>query len=209
MTLRRTCALVITLLATTLPSTGISQTAADEVEQLLTDLDALVIGTQVSMRCSLYDSSLAYLTPLEATGAEIRMREIEATLRDRVDGLAEQISEMRAEANAIACGAPGLEPFLDFNRQTASDVIDIGLFAWRSIDIAQCSYFVDDEFFAAAQRAKDAGEALDLSGDPERAAYVQQTAQAWTTVFADNCFNLSFQPAPTLLGLVALALPVS
>lgn len=209
MTPRRRCAFAFALLASALPLVAQAQSADEEIAQLMTDLDALIIGTQVTVRCSLYDFTLRYLTPLEASGAEIRMREIEAALSERIEGLAEQISEMRAEANAIACGSAGLEPFLDFNRQIAKDVTDIALSAWRTIEIEQCAYFVDNDFLAAVHRAKEAGEALDLSGDPERAAYVQQTAQAWTMLFAENCFNLSFEPAATLPGLVALALPSS
>lgn len=206
---RRTCALALMLLAAALPSIAVAQTEEEEIEQILTDLDALIIGTQVTTRCALYDSTLAYLTPVEATGAEIRIREIEAALAEVVEGLADQISEMRAEANSIECGSAGLEPFLDFNRQIAGDVTDIALVAWQAIDIEQCSYFVDDDFLAAAGRAEAEAETVDLSSDPERAAYVQQTAQAWVMLFAENCFNLAFEPALTLPGLVALSLPSS
>lgn len=208
MMLRRTCAFAIMLLAGALPVAVAAQSdTGDEIQQMLTDLDALIIGTQVTTRCALYDSTLTYLTPLEATGAEIRIRELEAALAGEVEGLADQVSAMRAEANAIACGAEGLEPFLDFNRQTADDVIDIALLAWETIEIEQCAYFADDEFLAASRRAKASTDRVDLSGDPERAAYVQQTAQAWAMLFAENCFNLTFEPTQTLPGLVALALP--
>ncbi|WP_196259064.1 hypothetical protein [Pelagibacterium limicola] len=174
---------------------------------MLTDLDALIIGTQVTTRCALYDSRLSYLTPLEATGVEIRILELEAALATEIEDLADETSAMRAEANSIACGSEGLEPFLDFNRQVAADVIDIALVAWQAIEIERCSYFVDDDFLAATGRAKVQGAAVDLSRDPERARYITEMAQAWVNLFAENCFNLSFEPTQRLPGLIALALP--
>lgn len=204
---RRTWALTLSLLLVASPSTGWAQSGEGEIEQMLTDLDALIIGTQVTTRCTLYDSTLTYLTPLEATAAEIRIREIESILAGTVEELADQVSLMRAEANAIECGSPGLQPFLDFNRQVANDITDIALVAWQSINIEQCAYFVDDDLLAAAGRAKAEAAGVDLSGDPERAAYVQEMAQVWVILFAENCFNLTFEPARTLPGLIALALP--
>lgn len=208
MTMRRTCALSLIVLASALPSAALSQTADDEIEQMLTDLDAMVIGTQVTTRCALYDSTLVYLTPLEAVAVEIRKREIETALGGAIEGLAEQLSVMRDEANAIACGAPGLEPFLDFNRQIARDVTDIALIAWQSIDIDRCVYFADDAFMAAVGRAKTTRPGTDLDADPGRTAYLTEMAQAWVNLFGENCFNLGFEPTQTLPGLIALALPI-
>ncbi len=207
MTPRRPMALAMLLMALVLPSAAHGQEADDEIEQLVTDLDALIIGTQVTTRCALFDSSIEYLTPLEVTGAEIRKRELETALSGQIENFADQVSEMRAEANAIPCGSQGLVPFLDFNRQIARDVRDIALVAWQSIEIEQCAYFVDDGFLAAVERAKAASETLDLSGDPARATYVEETGAAWAALFADNCFNLGFEPTQTLPGLIALALP--
>jgi hypothetical protein len=209
MTSRWTRIFIVLLLGYLLASVASAQTTDDEVEQMLTDLDALIIGTQVTTRCALYDSSLEYLTPVDAMGATIRLREIEASLADTVEGLPEQISEMRAEANAIACGAAGLEPFLDFNREIAHDVIDIALVAWRAINIEQCAYFVDDQLLAAVRRAKATSAEVDLAADPERARYIEEAAGAWVGVFNENCFNLAFEPAQTLPGLIALSLPSS
>lgn len=208
MTMRRLRALSLIALASALPSAALPQTADDEIEQMLTDLDAMVIGTQVTTRCALYDSSLVYLTPLEAVAVEIRRRETETALAGALEGLAERLSVMRDEANAIECGSPGLEPFLDFNRQIARDVTAIALIAWQSIDIGQCAYFADEAFMAAVDRAKAMAPNADPGADPGRAAYLNETAQAWVNLFGENCFNLGFEPTQTLPGLIALALPI-
>ena len=208
MPMRRPRALSLVLLACALPSAVFSQDAEEEVGQLLTDLDAMIIGTQVTTRCALYDSSLAYLTPLEAAAVDIRRREVETVLAGAVEDLADEISVMRDEANAIACGAPGLEPFLDFNRQIARDVTDIALIAWQGIEIDRCAYFADDEFMAAVGRAKAVEPAMATGAEPERAAYLNETAEAWVNLFNENCFSLGFEPTQTLPGLIALALPI-
>lgn len=187
-----------------------AEVAADgDVEQILVDLDALILGTSATLRCALYNSDLAYLSPLEAAGAEIRIRQIEASLAPVVENLADRAAEMRAEASAVPCGNAGLLPFLEFSRQAGRDVVDIGVSAWATIRFEVCSYFADDDFISAVERARIAAAELTVSGDAERVAYIAENASRWTTVFAENCYNLAFDPTQTLPGQIALALPAS
>lgn len=184
-----------------------AQTADEDLDQLLVDADALVIGLSATNRCALFDFTLTYLTPLEAVGAEIRLRQIEAALAPVVEGLPDQLAEMRAEANSVDCGNPGLAPFIGFSAQIAQDTIDIALVTWREVSIDRCSYFVDNDFLRAIDRAKIAAVDLALDADPARAAYIEEIAALWITLFNDNCFNLGFEPARTLPGQIALAIP--
>jgi len=177
------------------------------VARALVDIDALIIATQATTRCALYDTSLAYLSPLSETAARLRIEEMEAGLASYVPDLPEQLSDMRAEANSIACGNAGLIPFLQFAEQVAADVTAIALRAWAEIDIDSCNYFADDEFLAAADRAQAAAAALPEETDSARRAYLEGRAQAWITLFTQNCYNLSFDPTITLPGRIALSLP--
>lgn len=190
-----------------LASPAHAQTGEEEIEQLLVDADALIIGISATTRCALFDFTLSYLSPLEATGAEIRLKQIEGLLGSAVEGLPDQLAEMRAEANGVDCGNPGLVPFLDFSAQIAQDTIDIAIVAWREISIDRCSYFADNDFLRAVDRAEAAAAEIDLSADPARAAYIEEMAALWIGLFNDNCFNLGFDPTQTLPGQIALSLP--
>lgn len=177
------------------------------LSQALTDIDALIIATQVTTRCALYDSSLAYLSPLSETAARLRIEEMQAMLTSRIPDLPDRLSAMREEANTVDCGNDGLVPFLQFAEQVAADVTAIALRAWAEIDIDSCNYFADDEFLAAADRAQAAASDLPEASDASRRAYLEGRAQAWIGLFADNCYNLTFDPTLTLPGRIALALP--
>ncbi|WP_127142687.1 hypothetical protein [Pelagibacterium montanilacus] len=181
---------------------------ADANQQALVDLDALVVASQVSTRCALFDSSVTYLEPIEVTAIEYRIEQLSDSLRPTVQDLADRMSTMRGDAAAIACGHEGLVPFLDFGRQVAGDMIDTALLAWQSIEVEECSYFADSDFMSAVQRAEFAASALELSGPAARTAFIRNGAAQWTAIFASNCQNLSFDPTRTLPGLIALALPL-
>lgn len=182
--------------------------APDPAEQMLVDADALVIGTEVTTRCAMFDSLVTYLTPVEQVGATLRLREMTGAISALVPDAADRVARMRADAAAIACGDQGLVPFMDFARQVARDTIDIALMAWRDIDIDRCHYFADEDFLAAAERAHSVSEALALEGASNRIAYIEQRAAAWAGIFASNCTNVSFDPVETLPGQIALALPI-
>lgn len=179
------------------------------VDQWLVDLDALIIATQVTTRCALFDAGTPYLSPRDETAVQVRMGELERSLAPLVPDLADQVSQMRSEANAIACGHEGLGPFLAFAEQVAADVTAIGLRAWASIDIDRCSYFADDEFIAAAGRARALAESDSGAGmDRTRLAYIETAAEAWVSLFERNCHNFAFDPTITLPGRIALAIPI-
>lgn len=182
---------------------------AEQIEQLMIDLDALIIGTTASLRCPLYDSTIQYLSPLHVVAATFRIRQIEAALAEVVEDLPDQIAEMRAEAATIECGNEGLEPFIAFNAQVAQDLTDVALFAWRTLPVGQCVFVIDDGFRAAVARARGAGAALVLDEETPRAAYIRENAAFWQNLFVNNCFNLGFDPVETLPGQIALALPAS
>lgn len=209
MTLRAIPAALLSVMMAIAPLSAQAQTEEDATEQMLAQLDAMIIGPQVTTRCAFYDDTIDYLSPLESVAVDIRRRETEMALSPIVNDLADRVSTMISEANAIQCGEPGLVPFLDFNRQIAGDVTDIAIVAWQDIAIEQCAYFADEDFMAAVGRAKAAQANVDAATAPDRAAYITSRAQAWVSVFAENCGNLGFQPAQTLPGLIALALPHS
>jgi len=177
------------------------------VSRALVGIDALIIATQTTTRCALYDSSLTYLSPLSETAARLRIEEMEAGLAPQVPDLPDRLSAMREEANAVDCGNEGLVPFLQFAEQVAADVTAIALRAWAEIDIDSCNYFADNEFLAAVDRAQAAAMTLPEETDAARRAYLEGRAQAWITLFTQNCYNLSFDPTITLPGRIALSLP--
>lgn len=190
-------------------SAGAQGLPDDAREQFLTDLDALIIGTSATTRCALYDSALSYLSPLEVTGAELRIQEIRSTLSQFVVELPDLMAQMRSEANAVNCGNQGLEPFIEFSRENARDVIDIALAAWREISIDHCSYFADDEFMDSVRHTKALAAEMTLEGPEVRRAYIEENAAVWIRIFNENCFNVNFDPVPTLPGRIALSVPVS
>ena len=198
------CAIV---LSSVLYCAGAAAQDAEGSEQMLVDAGALVVGTDVTTRCALFDSSLAYLTPLEQVGATLRLREILAAASGVMEDVPDRVAAMHAEAAAMACGSEALAPYMDFSRQIARDMIDIALVAWRSIDIEKCNYFADDDFLAAAARARNAAETATIGGEANRRDYIEQRAAAWVNLFADNCANLRFDPVETVPGQIALALP--
>ena len=174
---------------------------------MLVDAGALVIGTEVTTRCAVFDASIQYLTPLEQVATTLRLGEMLAAASGNVENVPDRVAGMRAEAAATACGSSALVPYMDFSRQVARDVIDIALVAWRSIDIRQCNYFADDDFLAAAERARTTADAATIEGEANRRDYIEQSAAAWVALFADNCANLRFDPVETVPGQIALALP--
>lgn len=176
-------------------------------EQALVDMDALVVGTEVTTRCALYDWSVEYLTPLEQVGARLRLAEMIAAGTAAIPDLPDQLAQMHAEAAQISCGVPELAPYLDFSRQIARDVIDVALVAWRTIDIRQCNYFADDDFLEASERARAVAADAVLEGEDNRITYIENAGAAWAQTFAANCGNLRFDPVETLPGQIALALP--
>lgn len=190
------------------PATALAQESQPELEQMMVDADALVVSTDVTTRCALYDTSVSYLTPLEQVAAQIRLGEIAAAAADVIADAPDRIARMRAGAAARECGDPDLVPYMDFGRQIARDVIDIALFAWRSIDVPGCNYFADDDFMRAAERAAAAAEQAEIEGGTSRITYIEQRGAAWAEVFASNCSNLGFEPVETLPGRIALALPI-
>lgn len=190
------------------PVTAVAQDIASGAEQMMVDADALVVSTDVTTRCALFDTSISYLTPLEQVAAQIRLAEIATVAADSIEDVPDRIALMRAGAAARNCGDPDLAPYMDFGRQIARDVIDIALFAWRSIDVPGCNYFVDDDFMRAAERADAEAEQATIDGEANRIAYIEQRGAAWAEVFARNCANLTFEPTKTLPGLIALALPL-
>lgn len=203
-----------TLILAALLSGGLSAYAqelpeieAEVADQILVDLDALIIGTSATLRCSIYSDDLPYLSPLDATGAEIRIRQLESVLAPAYENLADTISTMRAEAAAVPCGNPGLLPFLEFSRDAGEDIVDIGIFAWQSIRFDTCSYFADNQFLEAVAHAQELAAGFSVDGDAARVAYISENAQMWSAVFEENCFNPTFDPTQTLPGLIALALP--
>lgn len=177
------------------------------LERLETDIDALIVASNVTLRCALYDNSIAYLTPLEQVGASLRLGELSGALASAVEDTADRTAQMRREASAIACGNPDLVPYLDFGRQVARDVIDVALTAWRDIEIESCNYFVDDDFLAAVSRVKAAAERSAIEGTENRVQFIEQQAAAWVAVFDSNCGALYFNPVETVPGIVALAIP--
>ena len=195
------------LLAVSVAGQASAQSGAADVDQMLADADALVVSTDVTTRCALFDDSIVYLTPLEQVAAQIRLGEIATAAAETIEDAPDRIARMRAEAAAIACGDPDLTPYMDFGRQTARDVIDIALFAWRSIDVPGCNYFADDDFMRAAERATMAAEQATIEGAANRVTYIEQRGAAWAEIFATNCANLGFEPVETLPGQIALALP--
>ncbi|MCD7060760.1 hypothetical protein [Pelagibacterium xiamenense] len=190
-----------------LPAFGQEAEPADAIEPQLADLYAIVVGTQATTRCAVFDDTMTYLTPLEATAAEYRLRQMETALAGPIENIADVVANMRAEAAQIPCGSESLEPFLDFNRGLAHDLVDVALLAWQEIDIAECNYFADDDFMASVAQAEDMAENLEITGTPARIAYVERTAAGWVATFEENCRSLAFDPTRTLPGLVALALP--
>lgn len=190
------------------PITAVAQDIAPETDQMMVDADALVVSTDVTTRCALFDTSITYLTPLEQVAAQLRLTEIATVAAETMEDTADRIALMRASAAARTCGDPDLAPYMDFGRQIARDVIDIALFAWRSIDVPGCNYFADDDFMQAAERAGAEAEQATIDGEANRIAYIEQRGAAWAEVFASNCANLTFEPAETLPGRIALALPL-
>ncbi|WP_404404481.1 hypothetical protein [Pelagibacterium halotolerans] len=201
--------LAVAVVAATLasPVFGQDPEPADALDQQLMDLYAIVVGTQLTTRCAIFDDTTTYLTPLEQTAAEYRLRQMTSALAAEVENIADVVANMRADALQIPCGAASLDRLLDFNRSLSRDLVDVALLAWREIEIAECNYFVDDDFLESAAHAQDQAEGIDISGTPARVAYVQRTAAEWVTTFEENCQNLAFDPTRTLPGLVALALP--
>ncbi|RDE09008.1 hypothetical protein DVH29_08610 [Pelagibacterium lacus] len=182
--------------------------APETPDQLQVDIDALVVAGTLSMRCALFDDSVDYLTPLEAVGADIRLSELIGLFAARSADAADVVAGLRGEAAAIACGDPRLATYMDFGRQVARDVIDVGMVAWQSIDVAACNYFADDDFMAAVARARAAAAAAEIAGPQNRVDYINRLAAGWVGLFADNCANLGFDPVETLPGAIALALPI-
>ncbi|WMT88516.1 hypothetical protein NO932_07865 [Pelagibacterium sp. 26DY04] len=176
-------------------------------EQMLIDIDALIVGTEVTTRCALFDSSLQYLTPLEQVGATLRLQEIVVAASSLVEDMPDRVARMHADAAEIECGNSDLVPYMDFSRQIARDMIDIALVAWRSIDIDRCNYFADDGFMVAVDRARAAAEQATIEGEANRVAYIEHGAAMWVEIFNDNCRNLQFEPVETVPGQIALALP--
>lgn len=176
-------------------------------EQVLIDADALVVGTEVTTRCAVFDSSIEYLTPLEQVGATLRLEEILAAASEVVENVPDRVARMRAQAAEMECGSSALIPYMDFSRQIARDMIDIAIVAWRSIDIGRCNYFADNDFLEAVDRARATAETATIEGEPNRLAYIEQMAAAWVAVFEENCSNLRFDPVETVPGQIALALP--
>ncbi|HWJ87394.1 MAG TPA: hypothetical protein VNS12_04925 [Pelagibacterium sp.] len=200
-------ALLIAGLAASAGGGAIAQDETDPAQQMMVDADALIVATQVTTRCALFDSTLAYLTPLDQAGASLRLDEIVVAASASVEDMADRLARMRADAAAITCGDEDLAPYMEFGRQIARDVIDIALVAWRSIDVMRCNYFVDDDFLVAAERARATAESTTIDGEINRVTYIEQRAAAWVDVFAANCANLGFDPVETLPGQIALALP--
>lgn len=196
------------VLALVHPASGQDAAQPDPVDRELADLYAVVVGTQATMRCAVYDDTVHYLAPIEAVALEYRLRRMEAGLADDVDNIGDVVANMRAQAVQIPCGSSELDSYLSFNRTLAHDLIDIALLAWRDIEIDSCSYFADDGFMASARRAHDVGADIEISGAPARVKYIERMAANWVDRFETNCTNLSFDPTRTLPGLVALALPV-
>lgn len=180
---------------------------AEAGEQMLVDAGALVMGTEVTTRCAVFDASIAYLTPLEQVAATLRLSEMLAAASEAVENVPDRAAGMRADAAEMACGSSALIPYMDFSRQVAHDMIDIALVAWRSIDIGRCNYFADDDFLTAADRARETAGTATIEGEANRRDYIAQRAAAWVSLFADNCANLRFDPVKTVPGQIALALP--
>lgn len=200
----RSLALVVSM---AMAGSAMAQGGAANIEQMMTDADALVVGTVVTTRCAVFDGAIDYLSPLEQVAAQIRLGEIVAAASGMVEDAPDRLARMRASAGARVCGDPDLAPYLDFSRQIARDVIDIALVAWREIDVPGCNYFADDGFMRAAERASAAAEQLTIEGEANRITYIEQRGEAWAEVFAGNCANLGFEPVETLPGQIALALP--
>lgn len=188
-------------------SAATAQEDAGALDQMATDAEALIVASVATTRCALYDSSLRYLTPIELVGADIRLRQYEAVLNQQLEQFADDAAGVRERVSASPCGDAAFADYLDFARRVANDVVDIGLSALKEIDIRRCGYFVDDDFLAAFDNAKAEAETTTIEGDPARVAFITQNANAWISVFADNCFNLSFDPTLTLPGQIALAVP--
>ncbi len=197
-------ALVISML---MAGSVVAQDDAADVEQMMTDAEALVVGIDVTTRCALFDTAIDYLSPLEQVAAQIRLREIVAAASEEIEDTPDRVAQMRAGAAARVCGDPDLAPYMSFSRQIARDVIDIALVAWKTIDVPGCNYFADDGFMQAAERASAAAQQATLEGEANRIAYIEQRGAAWAEVFAANCTNLRFEPVETLPGQIALALP--
>ncbi|WP_090596642.1 hypothetical protein [Pelagibacterium luteolum] len=178
-----------------------------DVEQVLVDLDALIHATRATTRCALYDEQIDYLTPLEQVGASVRLNELTSILEGRLDDLADRVAMMGNEATALPCGDDALVPYMTFGQQIGRDVIDIAMRAWREIEIANCSYFADDDFMAAVDRAQEAADTAIIEGAENRQDYIEQQADVWVGIFSSSCANLYFDPVTTLPGQIALALP--
>lgn len=178
-----------------------------DVERVLVDLDALIHATRATTRCALYDEQIDYLTPLEQVGASVRLGELTTMLETRLDDLADRIAIMGNEATALPCGDEALVPYMEFGQQIGRDVIDIAMRAWREIEIANCSYFADEDFMAAVGRAQDAADTATIAGAENRQEYIAQQANVWVGIFTNSCANLYFDPVTTLPGQIALALP--
>ncbi len=198
---------VAVVLSMLMVGNGVAQDAGIDVEQMMTDADALVVGIDVTTRCAVFDTSVSYLSPLEQVAAEIRLGEIISSASNALDDAPDRIAQMRAAAAEQTCGTAGLAPYMDFSRQIARDVIDIALVAWKSIDVPGCNYFADEDFMRAAELASSQAQQATLEGEANRVAYIEQRGAVWSEVFAANCANLGFEPAKTLPGQIALALP--
>lgn len=190
------------------PALAPAQETAPQSEQVLTDIAALITSTESTTRCALYDSDTQYLTGLEQVAVTWRVDEMLGALDDAVPDLADRTAQMRADASDIACGSEALTPYLDFGRQIARDVVDVALFAWQEIDVANCNYFADEGFMRAVERARQRAEQTEIEGPDNRLAYIAQLGTAWRELFAANCRNAEFDPVPTLPGQIALSLPV-
>jgi len=189
-------------------SASAQELSDDAREQLLSELDAMIIGTSVTTRCALYDTTLTYLSPLETTGAELRIAQLRSALSEFVEELPDLMATMRSEANDIDCGNQGLEPFIAFSRETAQDVIDIALSVWREVSIDHCSYFADDGFMDSVKHTKILAAETTVEGPDVRRDYIAENATAWGRIFNENCFNVNFDPVPTLPGRIALSVPI-
>lgn len=181
---------------------------AERLAQILVDMDALVIGTEVSMRCALYDDTLDYLTPLESAGATFRLQEMEALLAPEIPDLDARMVQMLIEAHEVPCGHPGLVPFLEYNRDIAREIVSTALLAWRDISLERCNFFADEDFMAAVDRAEARAEDFEPPANAPRAAMIAENAARWVAIFESNCPNLGFDPTTTLPGHIALALPM-
>lgn len=194
---------------------GIGQEAAPsqpqgtgiDVEALSVDIDALIVADQLTTRCSLFQTDMVYLTPVEQAGANVHLGELTALLSNSAENAADSLATMRAGAARMACDDAALADYIDFGRQVGRDVIDTAMLAWREIDISRCSYFADDDFMAAVERTRDAAQSAAIEGAANRLRFLEQRADGWIEMFSGNCNNLYFDPVTTLPGQIALALP--